>query len=177
MPMTIEVFVILAVGYWLMESRTMGDSWRLDWETAAGALQDVFDLTWQLILLFSLRWAFVKISVYFPHIQFVELGGMIFLAYGLSLLRRRPEKGAGEPYFLALTAASFFLWQEGMFRNGQELLEMLGRVLGGSLVCEIILLGLKDRLRWSPGFRDAQESPVILLCLSIVALLFWSLRP
>lgn len=167
--MAFEELTMLAAGYWLSESRTKDGSRRLDWESAAGLAQDALDLVWQLLLLAGLGWVLHALSVRLPQADLTVLELTIASAYALSLLRHRP-KGAAEPYFLALTVLTLTAQQVPIF-SGLQGVGMLLRILGGSLACEVVLLGLKDRLRWSTAPKAVHETPMAFLCLALLALL------
>jgi len=171
----LEEMTVFAAGYWLAESRSKGEAFRMDLESAGGVLQDLFDLGWQLLLLAALEWTLQFLSPSLPQINLVSLGLALAGAYGLSLWRRR-SPGAAEPYFLALTVLAFAVQKEQFLTSGLAGLGGFARLLGATLVCEVVLLGLKNRLRWSPMPPAVQGAPIFILCTSMLALMVWCFR-
>ena len=119
-------------------------------------------------------WAVQELSLRLPQASRAALGLTLVSAYGLTLARKRPE-GAAEPYFLALTMIVFSA-QWGASSGGAEAMELAMFLLGGSLACEIVLLGLKERLRWSLFSRTDQGISVVFLCLAVMAIILWCIR-
>jgi hypothetical protein len=171
--MALEELTVFAAGYWLAESRAKGDTWRMNWESAAGIFQDAVDLAWQLFLLGGWAWGMHEMSIRWPQANFAGLGLTLALAYGLSLLRRRSEGGATS-YFLALTVLAFALQQSRVSAVGENLVKQLS-LMGGSLACACVLLGLKERLRWSWASHAVHGTPIVLLCLALMALIIRSM--
>lgn len=169
--MALEGLVVFAAGYWLAESRSRSQARHLDLEGVSGVIQDALDLSWQTFLLVGLGFAQPLLGGYFPQIRFAGLSLTLIFAYGLSCLRRRVD-GASAPYFLALTALALIL-QPHRSSGGLEWLKISVSMVGGSVACEAVLLGLKDRLRTT---QDSREVPSIFLCLALLASVIWSLR-
>jgi len=171
--MVLEGLTVFAAGYWLAESRTTGAPQSVNRESVAGFLQDAFDLAWQLLLLVGLLgWVFQVLSLRLPQVSLAGLGLTLVLAYGLSLLRRRPE-GAAEPYFLALAMIAFSAQQGAASGGTKATLGLAMLLLGGSLACETVLLGLRERLRWLTASSVSLGAPMMLLGLAFLAVIVW----
>ena len=173
--MGLEALTMLTAGYWLAESQTKGSVQCMGWERAAEFFQETINLAWHLLVLTGLGWAMQELRGRIPQADSATIGLTLVLAYGLSLLRPRPE-GASEPYFLALTALALMA-QQTQASSGMPFWGMLIRILSGSLACEVVLLGLKERLRLVPVPHAVKTTPLVLLCLALLALILRCLRP